>query len=76
MHKIYILQTLCTTKQAVVSTFGRENRFRRSMGMTLIQSVQRNILWIQLNLKRSKKKTEVLVENDKEQFTIEDARVS
>ena len=44
MHKIYILQTLCTTKHAV-STFGRENRFRR---------------------------TEVLVENDKEQFTISD----
>ena len=52
LHKIYMLQTLCTTKRAV-STFGWENRFRRSMGMILIQSLQRGVLWIQLNLKRS-----------------------
>ena len=51
LHKIYMLQTLCTTKRAV-STFGRENRFRRSMGMILIQSMERDVLRIQLKLKR------------------------
>ena len=41
--------------------------------MILIQSMQRDVLWIQLKLKRSFfKKTEVFVENDKEQFTISD----
>ena len=52
LHKIYMLQTLCTTKRAM-STFGLENRFRRSMAMILIQSPQRDVLRIQLNLKRS-----------------------
>ena len=64
------LQTLCTTKRAV-STFGRENRFRRSMGMILIQSVQRDVQ--RTHAVKSKALlivTDVLVKNDKEQFTV------
>ena len=64
------LQTLCTTKRAV-STFGRENRFRRSMGMILVQSVQRDVQ--RTHAVKSKVLlivTDVLVKNDKEQFTV------
>ena len=64
-----MLQTLCTTKR-VLSNSERENRFRTSMDTTLIQSMLRDVLRTQLNLKCSKKETKALVETDKKQFAI------